>query len=80
MSQVKPDPLASYWPRYYDWDAHVPICMPQGYTSGQLVKVVVKDLNAHPEKLHLDAMALVLKPLASAFPCEWGSVPCTSFR
>ncbi|MBT3622745.1 MAG: hypothetical protein HN526_01505 [Gammaproteobacteria bacterium] len=34
------------------------------------MKVVVKDLNAHPEKLHLDAMALVLKPLASAFPCE----------
>ena len=46
------------------------ICTPQGVTSGQLQKVVVKHLNEHPEKLHLRASSLVLNVLTEAFPCE----------
>ena len=46
------------------------ICPPEGVTSGQLQKVVVKHLNEHPEKLHFAADSLVLNVLTEAFPCE----------
>ena len=46
------------------------ICTPQGVTSGQLMLVVVKNLNENPEELHMTASSLVLKALSEAFPCE----------
>jgi len=46
------------------------ICPPEGVTSGQFRKVVVKHLNENPEKLHMTASSLVLKALSEAFPCE----------
>ena len=45
-------------------------CVTDGVTSGQLVKVVTKRLNEHPEKLHYDAGGLVANALYHAFPCS----------
>ena len=45
-------------------------CPPDGVTSGQLVKIVTKRLNEHPEKLHLSASGSVANALAQAFPCS----------
>ena len=38
-------------------------------TQGQVVKVVVKWLNEHPEKLHFASAGLVANALEDAFPC-----------
>jgi hypothetical protein len=42
---------------------------PKGAGLPQLVKVVVKWFNDHPEKLHLSAETLVAWALYDAFPC-----------
>ena len=48
-----------------------PVCwLPENVTAGQLEKVVIKHLEAHPEDLHLGASGLVLSALYKAFPCE----------
>jgi hypothetical protein len=49
------------------------VCMPEGVTYGQMVKVVVKYLNDHPEELHHPAALLTLNALIGAFPCPWDS-------
>ena len=46
-------------------------CIPggeAGVTSGQVVKVVIKYLEEHPQDLHKDAAGLVMSGLAEAFP------------
>jgi hypothetical protein len=45
-------------------------CMPKGVNSTQLVKVVVKHLNEHPEELHLTASSLVSEAFSVAFPAS----------
>jgi Rap1a immunity proteins len=45
------------------------LCFPNGVTNEQLVKIVYKYLNDHPEELHLDAGNLVLHILNDTFPC-----------
>ena len=45
-------------------------CIPPGVTSGQLVLVVKKSMQEHPETLHLPASAHTLSALTSAFPCK----------
>jgi hypothetical protein len=45
-------------------------CIPEGVTSGQGVRVVVKWLRNHPDKLHNSARVLVVASLADAFPCK----------
>ena len=45
-------------------------CQPNGAASGQLVKVVIKYLNEHPEQLHHSASGLVTNALHYAFPCS----------
>ena len=45
-------------------------CTPEGVRSYQLVKVVTKYLNEHPEELHLEAGGLVAAALQEAFPCS----------
>jgi Rap1a immunity proteins len=42
---------------------------PQGGTLDQFVKVSVKWLQDHPEKLHFAAEGLVAQALSKAFPC-----------
>ena len=44
-------------------------CAPDSAKMSQLVKVVTKYLNEHPEKLHLDAGSLVANALNEPFPC-----------
>jgi len=51
------------------WDGAL-YCVPNNATAGQLVKIVTKYLNKHPEKLHLTAHSLVQLALFVAFPCE----------
>jgi hypothetical protein len=46
------------------------ICIPDGVTNGQSVKVVVRYLDQHPEALHKFAGLLVFEALTDAFPCS----------
>jgi hypothetical protein len=45
-------------------------CAPEGVSIKQDLRVVVKYLEDHPEKLHLHAAQLVMEALAKAFPCK----------
>jgi hypothetical protein len=46
-------------------------CLPsEGIEVGQAVRITVKWLKAHPEKLHLQGDALVWMSLTDAFPCQ----------
>ena len=45
-------------------------CQPENATAGQLVKVVTKYLNEHPEDLHYSASSEVYGALMEAFPCS----------
>lgn len=46
------------------------ICIPTAVTSGQLVLVIKKSMEEHPETFHLSASAHTLSALTAAFPCE----------
>ncbi len=45
------------------------LCLPAEVSNGQIVKVVVKYLDQHPEKLHLPAAQLIYNATNEAFPC-----------
>lgn len=53
-----------------DADSKKWICVPNGVTSEQGKKVVVKYLENHPEKLHWVAWGLAHNALLEAFPCS----------
>jgi hypothetical protein len=44
-------------------------CIPEGVTTGQAIRVLVKWLRNHPEKLH-QSRVLVVVSWADAFPCK----------
>ena len=46
------------------------ICIPNEVTNGQLQRVVVKYLRAHPEKLHGRSMFTTGRAMMEAFPCR----------
>ena len=47
------------------------ICLPDSSVDGsQLVRVVTKHLQEHPEDLHYTAASLITNALQQAFPCE----------
>ena len=46
------------------------VCVPDGVTTGQTVKVVERFLEAHPEELHKDARFLVFWALIDTWPCK----------
>ena len=46
------------------------ICIPDGVTTGQNVKVVLKYLKDNPEQLHRDDTVLIHFALRKAFPCK----------
>ena len=50
--------------------ARTPLCAPDGTTPGQLVRVVVKHLKAHPEETHMAAVVQVADALNEAFSCQ----------
>jgi hypothetical protein len=45
-------------------------CLPDEATNSQVVQVVLKFLNDHPERLHEPANTLILEALHNAFPCK----------
>jgi len=47
-------------------------CQPDNMSTGQLIRIVTKHLQEHPEDLHLAAASLVSNALLLAFPppCE----------
>jgi len=45
-------------------------CHPEKVHSNQLVRIVTKYLQEHPEDLHRPASTLVVNALIKAFPCE----------
>ena len=51
---------------YASWHA----CIPDSVSLGQLVDVVRKHLEEHPEFRHLSGESLTAKAFAHAFPCE----------
>ena len=46
----------------------LPYAIPPDVDAGQIVRVIDKWLEDHPEKLHLPAEALILEALVQAFP------------
>lgn len=44
-------------------------CAPRGVTEGQVLEIVAKFLNNHPERLQQWAVTLILHALHDAFPC-----------
>jgi hypothetical protein len=51
-------------------DVSLIVCASADVTFGQEIRVIVKFLNDHPEKLHLRNTKLVQEALAQAFPCS----------
>ena len=45
-------------------------CLPEGISTVQGVRIVVKYLKDHPEKLHYENTLLVMTALKGAFPCR----------
>ena len=46
------------------------MCIPNGVKMGEIVKIVMNYLDAHPEQLHLSARNAVLDSISLAFPCQ----------
>jgi Rap1a immunity proteins len=56
---------------YAEWGHMKPtFCKPDGITSGQLVRIVMKWMEAHSESLHLAASSLVINAFNEVFPCQ----------
>jgi len=55
---------------FVDEDIRSSRCIPFNVMGSQLVRVVTKYLQEHPEELHLTASGLVAIALRDAFPCE----------
>ena len=45
------------------------ICIPNEVTAGQVAAVAVRFMNAHPQDLHLQAAALLLRAYSETWPC-----------
>jgi hypothetical protein len=53
-----------------DLPEHARVCLPGGSTPGQYIRIVVKYLEARPERLHLRDVDLIMSALEDAFPCQ----------
>jgi hypothetical protein len=45
-------------------------CTSENVTNGQLFAVAKNYVNAHPEEWHMNAMGIIARAWAEAFPCE----------
>jgi hypothetical protein len=45
-------------------------CIPNGVSTAQKIRVVLKYMELHPEKLHISAEYHVIKAFMEAFPCN----------
>lgn len=50
--------------------ATVKICIPDGFTIGQGIRILQKYLTDHPKDLHRSATALALTAYREAYPCD----------
>ena len=48
----------------------VSICLPENATGGQMLSIVYKYIDSHPEKWSNSALSLVYSPLSETFPCK----------
>ena len=46
------------------------VCLPNGMTLGQGLKVLVKYMDDHPEELHMHAADLDVRAFVKAWPCS----------
>lgn len=46
------------------------VCEPRGVTGEQLISMIIKYLQDHPEKLHFVASSLIWEMMTKAFPCK----------
>ena len=59
--------------QWYDHRDHKRnVCLPEGVTTGQLVRIVQKYLNDNPQDLHLSDTYLIWFSLRQAYPCAKG--------
>ena len=55
---------------FWEYDETGYVCIPESVSNGQVIRVYVKWLNEHPERLHeLDAL-LFITAMQESFPCE----------
>lgn len=64
--------VGEVWNRVHDYK-DAPFCVPVEAERGQLVRVVVRYMNDHPEELHKDKVVLVMGAFSAAFPCKQGA-------
>ena len=57
------------WYAFTSIEGQTWFCDPPNGTVGQMIKVVQKYLADHPERLHEEALQLVLDAYGDAFPC-----------
>jgi hypothetical protein len=64
-------PQAGGWPpkRRLDRAAHE-ACIPKSVTMGQMIAVVVKYVDEHPEDMHSEFLFLAHEALLTAWPCK----------
>ena len=48
----------------------VDLCVPNGVTNGQIIKVIKTFADRHPEQLHYPADVLVTRAITDAWPLE----------
>jgi hypothetical protein len=46
------------------------LCVPDEATNGQMLRIVVRYLDEHPEELHLPFQILAWRALSGAWPCS----------
>jgi hypothetical protein len=46
------------------------VCVPHGATNDQAMRVVVKNIDNHPERLNQNFYALAAQTLKTAWPCQ----------
>jgi hypothetical protein len=46
------------------------VCIPKGVTMGQMIAVVVKYVDEHPEDMHSEFLFLAHEALLTAWPCK----------
>lgn len=50
-------------------DSFFAACLPESVSVGQGIRLTIKWVVAHPEKMHLDATVVAAQALRDAFPC-----------
>lgn len=53
---------------------YIHFCIPKDVTMGQVVDIVIKKLEAEPEKRHETANLIIRRALVATFPCKENAV------